>query len=161
MPETIHPQNHYEVLALSSTHSEVTDQDIKVAYRRALLLHHPDKSDATRASRPTIDQIILAYKTLLNPATRSEYDQSLVVRFQNKGTTFQASHPGLESVDLDELVYVEGEEIWYRSCRCGKARAYIVTEAELEANAGEGELVTGCQGCSLWLMVMFAVAEDR
>ncbi|KAL2040105.1 hypothetical protein N7G274_007008 [Stereocaulon virgatum] len=137
-------------------------QDIKLAYRRALLLHHPDKSTPSQkpeCSNPTIDQITIAYKTLTDPVARSEYDRLLSLK-STTGLSAQVSHPGLETVDLDELLYDDARETWYRSCRCGKERAYTITEEELEINTEYGELVTGCQGCSLWLRVTFAVAED-
>jgi len=165
MPELVHPENHYEVLALPSPHSAckpIAYQDIKLAYRRALLLHHPDKSTPSKplTAKPSVDQITLAYKTLLNPTSRCEHDRLLTLKPPSTGVIFQTSHPGLETVDLDELLYDKVEGVWYRGCRCGKERAYVLTEVGLEANAEGGELVTGCQGCSLWLRVMFAVAAD-
>lgn len=72
----------------------------------------------------------------------------------------QPSHPGLETVDLDDMGYDEKEQMWYRGCRCGKDGAYVITEEELELNAEYGETITPCQGCSLWLRVTFAVADD-
>lgn len=161
MGKAIEFPNHYKILELSSTWAQVTDHDVKLAYRRALLLHHPDRSNSTKASQPTIDQITLAYKTLLNPSTRFEYDRALAAKAHSGDITSQVSHPGLEYVDLDDLVYDEGQKVWYRSCRCGKERAYVIAEEELEESAEHGELLIGCQGCSLWLRVMFAVAEDE
>lgn len=166
MPDSTQTQNHYEVLALPSspsTSKNLTDQDIRLAYRRALLLHHPDKSPPSLISPPTpkytIDAITLAYKTLINPGTRSEYDLSLTSSSAIR-TPSQPSHPGLETVDLDDMGYDEKEQMWYRRCRCGKDGAYVITEEELELNAEYGETITPCQGCSLWLRVTFAVAED-
>ncbi|CAD6582032.1 MAG: hypothetical protein ASARMPRED_000765 [Alectoria sarmentosa] len=168
MPESPYTQDHYQVLALPSNPSaskDLTDQDIRLAYRRALLLHHPDKSRPSLTSPPaskhTIDAITLAYKTLIDPSTRSEYDLSLITA--SSTTTripLQPSHPGLETVDLDDMGYDEREQMWYRGCRCGKDGAYVITEEELELNTEYGETITPCQGCSLWLRVTFAVAED-
>lgn len=166
MPERTYPQNHYEVLGLPSipsTRKDLTNKDIRHAYRRALLLHHPDKSRPSHttapASTPTIDAITLAYKTLINPSTRSAYDLSLLTPPAAK-VPFQASHPGLETVDLGDMGYDAKEEMWYRGCRCGKEGVFVITEEELELNAEYGETITPCQGCSLWLRVTFAVAED-
>ena len=165
MPAETENQDHYKVLALPSaqlSRKQLTEQDIKLAYRRALLLHHPDKSTPAQKpgnSNPTIDQITMAYKTLTDPAARSEYDRLLSLK-SSTGIPSQASHSGLETVDLDELLYDYVQETWYRSCRCGKERAYVITERDLENNTEYGELVAGCQGCSLWLRVTFAVAED-
>lgn len=167
MPESTYTQNHYEVLALPSNHStskDLTDKDIRHAYRRALLLHHPDKSrpsiTSPRTSRYTIDAITLAYKTLINPSTRSKYDLSLITPSTATKVPFRPSHPGLDTVDLGDMGYDGTEQMWYRGCRCGKDGVFVITEEELELNAEYGETITPCQGCSLWLRVTFAMAED-
>ena len=165
MPVKIEEQSHYEVLSLPASQSlrnQLNEQDIKLAYRRALLLHHPDKSTPpltapSTSTKPTIDQITLAYKTLISPTLRTDYDRTQALKAP---TTTQTSHLGLETIDLDDLLHDDQQNLWYRGCRCGKERAYTVTEEELEMNSEEGEIVTGCQGCSLWLRVTFAVAED-
>lgn len=168
MPERIHDQDHYEILALPASpgaSNGINEKDIKLAYRRALLVHHPDKSKPSsnlkpKTSKYTVDQITIAYKTLIDPATRSEYDRLRASKPSPTSTAFQPSHPGLETVDLDDLSYDERQGLWYRGCRCGKSQAYTVFEEELEDNAEHGEIVAGCEGCSLWLRVTFAVAED-
>ncbi|CAF9915571.1 Diphthamide biosynthesis protein 4 [Imshaugia aleurites] len=168
MPETPSTQNHYEVLALPtnpSTNRSLTDRDIRHAYRRSLLLHHPDKTRPSLTSPPssqqTIDAITLAYKMLIDPSTRSEYDRSLIASSSTATRApFQPSHAGLETVDLGDMGYDANEQMWYRGCRCGKDGAYVVMEEELELNAEYGETITPCQGCSLWLRVTFAVVEE-
>ncbi len=165
MPERTYEQDHYEVLMLPSSKEDGTDlnkKDIKLAYRRALLLHHPDKSTLACDSKPkhSVDQITIAYKTLVDPKVRSDYDRLRALKLSTTTTVSRTSHPGLETVDLDDLSYNDHEGIWYGSCRCGREQAYILSEEELEASAEHGEIVTGCQGCSLWLRVTFAVAED-
>jgi len=165
MPNRIHEQDHYEVLTLPCLKKDRTDlngKDIKLAYRSALLLHHPDKSNLAHGSKPkhSVDQITIAYKTLIDPIARSEYDRLRASKPYTIATVSQTSHPGLETVDLDDLSYNDQQRIWYRSCRCGEERSYNVSEEELEASAEHGEIITGCQDCSLWLRVTFAVAED-
>ena len=165
MPVRIEEQGHYEILSLPASQSlrnQLKEQDIKLAYRRALLLHHPDKSTPpptapSTTTKPTIDQITLAYKTLISPALRTNYDRTQALKAPR---ATQTSHPGLETIDLDDLLHDDQQNLWYRSCRCGKERAYTITEEELDMHTEEGEIVTGCQGCSLWLRVTFAVAED-
>ena len=170
MPTKTDEQDHYEILALTSprpTTKHTSESDIKLAYRRALLLHHPDKSASTpiqtsksNLCKPTIDQITIAYKTLIDPTARAEYDRLLALKSPSREISSHGSHPGLDTIDLDDLLYDEAEGTWYRGCRCGKERAHVITEAELEENTEYGELITGCQGCSLWLRVTFAVADD-
>lgn len=93
---------------------------------------------------------------------------------------------GMEAVDLDDLAFDEAAGQWFRGCRCGNERGFVFGEADLEeevaaaeaeaaaeaAAAGgllppssgaqtAGELLVGCQDCSLWLCVHFAVMEDE
>ena len=176
MTQSVSTQNHYEVLALPTAR----DQDsaptlgaIKSAYHRALLLHHPDKSLhralPSTASRPkyTIDHISQAYRILSDPKSRSSFDRKLRLYPQlfavSTDNTISVSGvtPNGEIVDLDDLVYDDEQTLWYRGCRCGQKRGFIVTESHLESHSGEGEALVGCAGCSLWIKVLFAVEDGE
>ncbi|KZF24782.1 hypothetical protein L228DRAFT_267088 [Xylona heveae TC161] len=159
---------HYDVLGICSPllGQKLSSLDIKQAYRRALLLHHPDKSknltpdESERQSKFSIDQITHAYKILIDPVSRAEYDLSL--RLQPESSTNGSQiifHSGLETVDLDDLGFDDSQDIWYRSCRCGEARGFVLHESDLEKDATLGEVVIGCRGCSLWLKVLFEAIE--
>ena len=170
MKQQEHIQDHYKILGLPSPYiadHDITIHDIKLAYRRALLHYHPDKSRhkllglaKVEGSSHTVDQITIAYKTLIDPKRRSEYDQSVRLSSPSTGLIPEKSHPGLETVDLDDLVFDEEHITWYRSCRCGNEKGFLIREEELERDTEDGEVITGCRGCSLWLRVTFAVAED-
>ena len=160
MPGKVPDQDHYAILDLPFTNKALDEKIVKVAYRRALLLHHPDKSGPASKSKPTVDQITVAYKTIIDPAARSEYDRTRALNVSSATARNQSGHSGLETVDLDDLLYDEARGTWYRNCRCGRDHAFVVTEEELENNIEYGEILTGCQGCSLWLRVTFAVAEE-
>jgi diphthamide biosynthesis protein 4 len=160
----------YAILGLPppSSNSPPSPQLLKDAYRRALLTNHPDKAtdsvDAT--SKPSIDEITLAFRTLSSPVLRAAHDRELSLRKEhhsNHRAGGEAFHTGLESVDLDDLTFDDPKSIWYRGCRCGQSRGYILEESQLEeaADAGETEVFVGCRGCSLWLKVSFAVAEEE
>lgn len=134
------------------------------------------------AAAATIDEITEAYRVLGNASERAKYDVELRKwktmnnhhRHQADAVISTTRHTGMEIVDLEDLDFegggLENEEnendatatgnIWKRACRCGSIPAFVVTEAELEKSADEGELVTGCKGCSLWLKVMFTVDDD-
>ena len=176
MTQSLSTQNHYEVLALptpSGSDPAPTLSTIKSAYHRALLVHHPDKSShrslPSTASRPkyTIDQISQAYRTLSDLKSRLSFDQRLRLHPQlfTVNTDSTISVPGVtpnsEMVDLDDLVYDDEQRLWYRGCRCGQKRGFIVTENHLETHSGEGEALVGCAGCSLWIKVLFAVEEGE
>ena len=152
--------DYYTILNLATRKLDpsLSPSEVKAAYKRALLQHHPDKSTSIPKSGFTIDSIALAYKILSSPALKTEYDLGLqTARPKDYDKVFRT---GLDTVDLDDLIYDEGKEIWTRGCRCGDDRGFVVTEGELEVNAEDGELIIGCRGCSLWLRVLFGVEES-
>ncbi len=152
---------------------------VRRAYRRALLQHHPDKGGS--GSIFTVDDIKAAYALLTAPS-------SAVGAMSDAALADATAATGLEVVDLDELAYDAAAQTWYRACRCGNAHGFVFSEADLEAELDAeavatlaiekdndddddddddekeenetiaGELLVGCQDCSLWLCVHFAVA---
>ncbi|KAL2427341.1 Diphthamide biosynthesis protein 4 [Exophiala dermatitidis] len=162
---------HYDVLSLSRhpTRNSLPKDEIKAAYRRALLLHHPDKisqsgraSKASTTARPTplysVDEIVVAYEVLADPERRAAYDRALIQEEESEGCD-RGTHTGVESYDLEDLPYDETQNIWYRHCRCGDERGYILTEADLEKESEQREVYVGCRGCSLFIKVLFELAE--
>lgn len=161
--------NYYDILGLHQDQPSPSPEEVKKAYRKALLSHHPDKSaktdcqtaHASNLGTLTVDDIALAYKTLSEPALKVDYDRWLASNAQSSGPNKSGGrvhHTGLETVDLDDLDYDEKSQSWTRSCRCGVG-GFEVTEDELEKNLEDRELIVGCEGCSLWLRVLFSVEE--
>jgi DnaJ-class molecular chaperone len=157
---------HYQILGISSSildsHHDASSV-LKQAYRRALLQNHPDKaaSGTTRSSIYTVDQITTAFNILSSPKDRAAYDTALrLARAGGESETQTRFQTGVENVDLDDLPYDEAANCWYRSCRCGNERAYQFREVDLDEYGNDGELMVGCQDCSLWLRVHFAMVED-
>lgn len=153
--------DYYTILSLATRKHDpsLSPNEVKAAYKRALLQHHPDKSTAPKnvSSNITIDSIALAYKILSSPALKTEYD--LALQSSRPTEDDKVFRTGLDTVDLDDLNFDEGKEVWTRGCRCGDDGGFVVTEAELEGNAEDGELIIGCRGCSLWLRVLFGFEE--
>ncbi|KAI1005593.1 hypothetical protein K3495_g2624 [Podosphaera aphanis] len=158
---------HYDVLNISEAFLNGTPLQLKTlraAYRRALLQNHPDKSKA--APIPdfqgySIDQISEAFSTLSNPKAKAEYDHQLKLQKISAGGVKQTKsfRVGVETVDLDDLQVDDSLGIWYRSCRCGDNRGFLIQETDLEAVAEEREIHVECKGCSLRLKVLFGVCE--
>ena len=155
-------QNHYHVLGLtirSQQHSSLSSDEIKTAYRIALLRNHPDKITLknTRPASPyTVDQITQAYTVLSDPSARKAYDKTRAAGLETPGLK---PVNGFDKFDLDELEYDESQKTWFRGCRCGLKQGYVVSEEDLEREAEHGEVVMGCRGCSLCILVTFALAE--
>ncbi|KAK4940617.1 Diphthamide biosynthesis protein 4 [Elasticomyces elasticus] len=157
--------DHYTILGLDDQRQNAAlgAQTIKHAYKKALLRHHPDKAvkSPAKTTRPSIDDIALAYKTLSDPVLRADYDRTPNPTFTRPAQSDdRVTLTGLEEADLDDLDFDVDDGVWSRGCRCGQRRGFVVAEAELEKHVELGELVTGCRGCSLWLKVLFAVQTD-
>lgn len=163
----------YTILGLTGRPPrEFSQQDVKAAYHRTLLRYHPDKVNASvTAETPllrqaeglyTIDQITEAYKTLASPVTRTTYDRQLELsRTGAKGKfTKEIVHNGVEVHDLENFVHNEDGNFWSRGCRCGDPDGYVLTETELERESSEGEIYVACNGCSLWVKVLFGMTES-
>ena len=165
----------YEVLGLRSPRCSfgnyeqtgLTTELIKVAYRRTLLLHHPDKQhsdldiqssssaakasklqEAGLASKPSVDEIRDAYDVLVNAAARKEYDRSLCLGLTATGKSpevagqARADNAGLETIDLEDMDFQQDIDVWTRRCRCGEASGFAVSEEQLlaEMSKVDGEV---------------------
>ena len=166
-------KTHYDVLGLKQT-SNLTPEAVKVAYRDALLAHHPDRlknasAAAAPASQnpPTIDQVVTAYNVLFDSKRRVEYDRAIAFKHSGRARSKEqlVSHEGIESYDLEDLTFNQDAGTWSKTCRCGNEKGFVVTETELEEaderqfaeKSKEREVLVGCQGCSLFIRVTFAV----
>ncbi|KEF62765.1 uncharacterized protein A1O9_00738 [Exophiala aquamarina CBS 119918] len=167
------PYTYYDILQLARGGAEGSNfpkDGIKAAYRRALLLHHPDKtshtsvepSSSSQTQPPTpkysIDEIVSAYEVLSDSKKRAEYDKALK-RNEKDMQGQHRTHIGIEMYDLEDLVYDEDKDIWSKGCRCGDEHGYILTVLDLENESQHGEVYVGCRGCSLFIKVLFAMDE--
>jgi len=132
----------YAVLQVAHGSSE---SEIKQAYKRALLLYHPDKINS-KTTNPslTIDDINAAFRQIKTvPETQETSDGPLLFN---------------ETVDLsefDESELPDGSMQWVRNCRCGDS-GYVLQEQELVLNGDADEIAVQCAGCSLWILVQYA-----
>jgi len=69
--------NYYIILGISN---KASDDDIKAAYRKLAMIHHPDRGgDAEK-----LKLINKAYDVLKDPFKRSAYDASFIPKYHNK-----------------------------------------------------------------------------
>lgn len=77
-PKEWKEQDHYAVLGLKTLRFNATEDDIRRAYRKMVLKHHPDKRKAKGEEVNTEDDyftcITRAYEILGNPKSRRSYD---------------------------------------------------------------------------------------
>ncbi len=135
MPTSTTP-THYEVLGLQpqTPGSSISDEEIKRAYHRALLDHHPDKqrtpptppttqsappprpANAPVQSKYAIDLILEAHRIISNPHLRADYDRSLLslsshlrVRTSDHlSARDAAAQSGIETVELRRMAFEAG-----------------------------------------------------
>jgi molecular chaperone DnaJ len=62
----------YEVLAVAR---EATDDDLKKAYRRLAMKHHPDRNPGDKGSEELFKEVSFAYEILTDPQKRAVYDK--------------------------------------------------------------------------------------
>lgn len=65
-------RDYYEVLGISKGASEA---EIKKAYKRLAMKHHPDRNDGDAASGEKFKEVNEAYEVLSDPQKKSAYDQ--------------------------------------------------------------------------------------
>ncbi|KAI1300301.1 hypothetical protein F5Y03DRAFT_231798 [Xylaria venustula] len=119
----------------------------------------------------TVDQIQHAYSVLSDGRQRREYDRQLLLTSQQHSSFSSSSeqkhsvstrfHTGVETVDLDDLGFDERSGVYHGSCRCGNARGFQFTEAELEEYEEDLVLMVQCLDCSLWMRVLFDAADEE
>lgn len=142
--------NYYDVLGIRLNS---TDSQIKNGYKNKLLTNHPDKSSNTNIQINLIQQ---AYKVLINPQTRLEYDNQFGEQLKLQGTNLNGD--GLDIYNLSEFDN-EGD-LFIKSCpRCGSAKGIQLTEDDLINGANNGEhefeIAVQCHDCSLWITVQY------
>lgn len=88
---------YYDVLGVPR---DATEADIKKAYRRLAMEHHPDRNNGDKAAEERFKEITEAYEILRDPAKRASYD-----RFGEAGVR-GAGGPGFAHVDLAEALSI-------------------------------------------------------
>ncbi len=69
---TTHTKDYYRILGVTE---QVTEEQIKKAYRRLALEHHPDRNPNDPNSEERFKKITEAYGVLMDPLKRGEYDR--------------------------------------------------------------------------------------
>ncbi len=78
--------NYYQILGVSQT---ATSSEIKTAFKKLAIQHHPDKNPNNKESEETFKLINEAYQVLNDAYKKSIYDQKLFYREDINTKTFQ------------------------------------------------------------------------
>ena len=180
MAITLTDANLYDILSLpkpTPLATPSTVKEIRAAYKRALLVHHPDKkhkrshtttSASLTLTKPssqptaawTIDQITHAYTILSSPTSRAAYDSQLLALQRTELVKRpRAQTTELEVVDLDDMEHDDHANTWTKRCRCGNQTGYAVEESLLMGTeeSGSAEVLVSCADCSHHVRVFYTV----
>jgi diphthamide biosynthesis protein 4 len=143
----------YRILEIQQ---DASQEEVKRAYHRALLRHHPDKkrvegSGLTPAAIPAIDTLREAFQILSSPSSRQIYDQTL----SSSQTPKTAPRPA-NVVSLDDFKEVRRRDssTWTYTCRCGGT--FVISEQLLDDDIH----LIGCDCCSEVVWVGYEVQES-
>ncbi|TPX37643.1 hypothetical protein SmJEL517_g00590 [Synchytrium microbalum] len=73
-PDNWKDQDHYRILGLSKLRYKATEDDIRRAYRKKVLKHHPDKKNAADRDDSFFKCIQKAWEVLSDPVKRRQWD---------------------------------------------------------------------------------------
>ncbi|BDA42843.1 probable DnaJ homolog subfamily C member 24 [Coccomyxa sp. Obi] len=149
--------NHYQALNVAP---DATMDEIRAAYRAAILHLHPDKAGPGSGhkewqSTAVFMRVQQAWEVLKDAETRTAYNQVLMAKALQKEIAVSAE------VDLDDMAShtdATGEMCLFTyPCRCGSN--FAVSEAELSEHADN--VVVQCQDCSLAIRVLYTVHPEN
>ena len=86
-------QDYYEILGVPR---DASADDLKKAFRKAALKHHPDRNPGDKEAEGKFKQAAEAYEILSDPDQRARYD-----RFGRQGVT---AHPGQQYTGVDDIL---------------------------------------------------------
>ncbi len=126
--------DYYQVLGLQKNASE---DEIKKAYRRSAMKHHPDRNPDNKDSEERFKEIKEAYEILSDPQKRAAYDQ-----FGHAGvdSSMGGGGPGFGDIgDIFESVFGGG----FRNGGGGGNRAFRGGDLRYDLSLSLEEVVTG------------------
>ena len=79
MPQQSHKRDYYEILGVGRN---ATDEELKKAYRRLAIQHHPDRNPGSKESEESFKEVNEAYQVLSDSERRAQYDRYGHAAFQ-------------------------------------------------------------------------------
>src|SRR5688572_1609715 len=95
MPSAAGKRDYYEVLGVAR---DASAEDIKSAYRKAALQHHPDRNPGVHEAEMRFKEAAEAYAVLADPEKRARYD-----RFGHEGVASGGGFDPAAFADFEDL----------------------------------------------------------
>jgi molecular chaperone DnaJ len=115
-------RDYYEILSVERTCTEV---ELKSAFRKAAILHHPDKNPGDHEAEMRFKECNEAYSILSDPQKRAAYDRFGHAAFQNGGPGGMGGQAGFQDAgDIFSSIFGDafGEMFGQGGRRGGPAR---------------------------------------
>lgn len=124
-------QDPYDLLGVRR---DATADELKTAFRRAAIKHHPDRNPGDPGAQARFAEVNRAYQILADPAHRAEYDRFGAAAFERGG----ANSSGISDyVDLSSIDGVMGDILGAFGIKTGERRK---VEHRLEVSFEEAAL---------------------
>lgn len=149
----------YEVLEVSPNAKQ---NEIKAAYYRLSMRHHPDKNKGSSTASERFQEITAAYDTLSNESLRATYDERIGTAPQ-RATTFHARKPTRRQTPMGGRTPIYNFDEFYRQHYGDAVNSYQVRKKKYEQYMRDEEMKRGGKGISLFLtlVVIFATVALR
>lgn len=122
--------DYYEILGVPR---DVSDEDLKKAYRKLVLQYHPDRNPGDKTAEEKIREINAAYEVVGDPEKRRAYDR---LRFGDE-VRDETPDPGVILEQMEHKLFDEGRKeifaLFIKDTKRIKAELAIVRERTVAA----------------------------
>ncbi|KAG9234261.1 hypothetical protein BJ875DRAFT_504828 [Amylocarpus encephaloides] len=101
-------KDYYKILGVEK---DADEQQIKKAYRKAAIIHHPDKNPDDESAATRFQDIGESYETLSDPEKRSRYDSGEDLMDPMEGFGGGGMHGGGMNIDPEILMQMFGAQM--------------------------------------------------
>ncbi|GAB4420192.1 MAG: DnaJ C-terminal domain-containing protein [Bacteroidia bacterium] len=149
-------KDYYSVLGVSP---QATAEEIRQAYKKLAVRHHPDKNPGDQAAEQRFKEISEAKEVLLDPDNRQKYD-ALSQRLASMRSRPQGPVPG--QPDLDDVFSIFFEEVFggRRGPRQGRTQEGHIKISLEEAYRGMNDILQH-EGKRLRIQIKPGIADGQ